>query len=212
MIDIVHPRIERYLRTLIPPRDRVMAAMETRAGRERIPIVGPLVGRLFFQLALMVRARRVMELGSAIGYSTLWWARAVGPKGHVWYTDGDPESARVAAGYFRRAGLGGRVTLMVGDAVTSMRKVKSTFDIVFCDIDKHGYPAAFEAAWPRIRRGGLFVCDNTLWGGRVTGRAGTADRNTAGIQCLNRITFADEANGFAVLLPLRDGVTVVLKR
>ncbi len=67
-------------------------------------------------------------------------------------------------------------------------------------------------AWPRIRRGGLFVCDNTLWGGRVTGRAETADRNTAGIQRLNRITFADEANGFAVLLPLRDGVTVVLKR
>ena len=212
MIDIVHARIERYLRTLIPPRDAVMAHMEARAGRQRIPIVGPLVGRLFFQLALMVRARRVMELGSAIGYSTVWWARAVGPRGRVWYTDGDPENARVAAGYFRRAGLGGRVTLMVGDAVTSMRKVKSTFDIVFCDIDKHGYPAAFEAAWPRIRRGGLFVCDNTLWGGRVTGRAGTADRNTAGIQHLNRITFADEANGFAVLLPLRDGVTVVLKR
>lgn len=211
-MDIVHPSIERYLRSLIPPRDHVMAEMEARAGRERIPIVGPVVGRLFFQLALMVRARRVIELGSAIGYSTLWWAQAVGPRGHVWYTDGDPANARDARDYLRRARMKDRVTVMVGDAVTSMRRVKGTFDIVFCDIDKHGYPASFEAAWPRIRSGGLFVCDNTLWSGRVTRRAATADRNTSAIQRLNRMTFADDAKGFAVVLPLRDGVTVVLKR
>lgn len=210
-MDIVNPRIERYLRRLIRPRDAVMAEMETRAGRERIPIVGPLVGRLFFQLALMVRARRVMELGSAIGYSTLWWSRAVGPRGRVWYTDGDPENARDAAGYFRRAGVSRRVTVMVGDAVECMRKVRGAFDIVFCDIDKHGYPAAFRTAWPRIRKGGLFVCDNTLWSGYVTRPAAKDDPDTAAIQRLNRMTFAGDA-GFAVLLPLRDGVTVVLKR
>ena len=212
MIDIVHPRIERYLRRLIPARDRVLAEMESRAGRERIPIVGPLVGRLFFQLALMVRARRVMELGSAIGYSTLWWARAVGPRGRVWYTDGDLANARDAREYLRRAGVGRRVSFMTGDAVASMRRVRGTFDIVFCDIDKHGYPAAFRAAWPRIRRGGLFVCDNTLWSGWVTGRASRDDPDTAAIQRLNRTTFALGDRGFAVLLPIRDGVTVVLKR
>jgi caffeoyl-CoA O-methyltransferase len=212
MIDIVHPRIRRYLRSLIPPRDAVLAEMETRAGRQRIPIVGPMVGRLFFQLACMVRARRVMELGSAIGYSTIWWARAVGAGGRVWYSDGDPTNARAARGYLRRAGVQGRVTVMVGDAVQSMGKVRGGFDIVFCDIDKHGYPEAFRAAWPRIRRGGLFVCDNTLWSGYVTERASRADRDTAAIQELNRTTFADDAAGFAVLLPLRDGVTVVLKR
>jgi caffeoyl-CoA O-methyltransferase len=208
---IVHPSIDRYLHGLIPPRDRVLAEMETRAGRERIPIVGPLVGRLFFQLARMVGARRVMELGSAIGYSTLWWARAIGPRGRVWYTDGDAANARDAAGYFRRARLATRVTVMVGDAVQSMAAVKGRFDIVFCDIDKHGYPAAFEAAWPRIRPGGLFVCDNTLWSGRVIRRAAKRDRDTAAIQRLNRMTFQDDAKGFAVLLPLRDGVTVMLK-
>ena len=212
MLDIVHPRIQRYLRTLIEPRDPVLRDMESRAGRERIPIVGPLVGRLFLQLALMIRARRVMELGSAIGYSTLWWARAVGPRGRVWYTDGDPANARAAERYLRRAGVLGRVTLLEGDALSSMRRVRGRFDIIFCDIDKHGYPAAFAAAWPRIRKGGLFVCDNTLWSGRVTGRARATDRATAAIRRLNRLTFADDADGFAVLLPLRDGVTVVLKR
>jgi predicted O-methyltransferase YrrM len=212
LIDIVEPRITRYLRGLIPPRDRVLAEMETRAGRERIPIVGPLVGRLFYQLALMTRARRVMELGSAIGYSTMWWARAVGPRGKVWYTDGDPDNARDARAYLARAGVARRVNVLVGDAVSSMKTVRGTFDIVFCDIDKHGYPAAFRAAWPRIRRGGLFVVDNTLWSGRVTRRAARADRNTRGVQRLNAMTFALGERGVAVLLPLLDGVTVVLKR
>src|SRR3990170_1515798 len=131
MLDIVHPRIQRYLRTLTEPRDPVLRDMESRAGRERIPIVGPLVGRLFLQLALMIRARRVMELGSAIGYSTLWWARAVGPRGRVWYTDGDPANARAAERYLRRAGVLGRVTLLEGDALSSMRRVRGRFDIIF---------------------------------------------------------------------------------
>jgi len=210
MIDIVPPHVTRYLSGLIPARDRVLAEMESRAAREDIPIVGPLVGRLFYQLALMVRARRVMELGSAIGYSTAWWARAVGPRGKVWYTDGDPDNARDAKDYLRRAGVGGRVTLLVGDAVRSMRTVRGRFDIVFCDIDKHGYPAAFRAAWPRIRKGGLFVVDNTLWSGLVTRRA--RDVETRAIQTLNSLTHSLGGRGVAVLLPLRDGVTVVLKR
>ncbi len=207
---IVQPAIERYLRSLLPPRDRILAELESRAERERIPIVGPVVGRLFFQLARMIRARRVMELGSAIGYSTLWWARAVGPRGRVWFTDGDAANARDAERAFRRARVAERVTVLVGDAVERMARVRGRFDIVFCDIDKHGYPAAWEAAWPRVRPGGLFVCDNTLWSGRVTARR-PGDRDTEAIRRLNRLTFAEGSGGFPVLLPVRDGVTVVLK-
>lgn len=208
-MEIVDGRIERYLRRLLPPRDPVLAAMERRAAREGIPIVGPVVGRLLYLLARLIGARSVMELGSAIGYSTLWWARAVGPRGRVWYTDGDPDNARAAARYFRRAGVSGRVTLLVGDAVASMRMVRRRFDIVFCDIDKHGYPEAFEAAWPRIRPGGLFVCDNTLWSGQVTQRS-VADRDTVAIKRLNRMTYS-QRGAFGVLIPVRDGLTVVRK-
>jgi predicted O-methyltransferase YrrM len=213
MIQIVDERIERYLRSLIPPRDAVLAEMERRAGREGIPIVGPVVGRLFMQLALITRARRVMELGSAIGYSAIWWARGVGKRGRVWFTDSDPDNARSARGYFRRAGLADRVEVRVGDAVECMRRVRGKFDIVFCDIDKHGYPEAYRAAMPRLRRGGLFVCDNTLWSGYVTRPVSAQrDADTAAIRRLNRMTYEDDSRAFAVLVPVRDGVTVVVKR
>jgi len=210
---IVHPQVERYLAALLPPRDRVLREMEARARREGIPIVGPVVGRILHQLALIARARRVMELGSAIGYSTLWWARAVGPRGKVWYTDGDPANARDARGYLKRAGVLGRVEIMTGDALECMARVRGTFDIVFCDIDKPGYPAAYEAAMRRLVPGGLLVADNTLWKGRVTrGPVGVRrDPATAAVQEFNRRAYASDARGFATLIPLRDGVTVLRK-
>ena len=213
-LDIVHPRIERYLASLIPPRDRVMMEMEARARREGIPIVGPVVGRLFYQLALIARAKRVMELGSAIGYSTMWWARAVGRGGKVWYTDSDPANARDAGRYLKRGGVAERVEILVGDALECMRTVKGRFDIVFCDIDKPGYPEAYEAAMRRLERGGLLVCDNTLWKGRVTLASARAKRDpaTAAVRRFNGRAYASDERAFATLIPLRDGVTVVVKR
>jgi caffeoyl-CoA O-methyltransferase len=211
-MEIVSPEIERYLYSLLPARDEVLAEMEARAEKERIPIVGPLVGRLFTLLAQIHGSRRVMELGSAIGYSTLWWARAVGPQGKVYYTDGDPAKAADADRYLSRAGVRDRVEILIGDAVTKMQELPGEFDVVFCDIDKHGYPAAFDAALPRLREGGLFVCDNTLWSGRVldAGAAGRGDASTAGVQALNARVYA-AAGLYPVILPLRDGVTVAVK-
>ena len=209
--EIVDPAVESYLYSLLPARDAVLAEMEARAEKERIPIVGPLVGRLFFQLARMTHAKRVMELGSAIGYSTIWWARAVGEGGRVWWTDGSEARATEARDYVTRAGVADRVELLVGDAVEKMASVPGDFDVVFCDIDKHGYPAALEAALPRLKSGGLFVCDNTLWSGRVTSSPAESDRNTAAIREMNAKTFADDARLFSVLLPLRDGVTIAVK-
>ena len=211
---IVHPGVERYLASLIAPRDRVMAEMEARARRQGIPIVGPVVGRLFYQLALIAGARRVMELGSAIGYSTLWWARAVGRGGRVWFTDADPGHARDAAAYLQRGGVAGRVEILVGDALECMRRVRGSFDVVFCDIDKPEYPEAFAAAMRRLKRGGLLVADNTLWKGRVASGAASARRDpaTAALRRFNQLAYGADASAFATVLPLRDGVTVVVKR
>jgi predicted O-methyltransferase YrrM len=210
-LDIVHPRITRYLASLIPPRDPVLVEMEKRAAREGIPIVGPVVGRLLYQLALIARAKRVMELGSAIGYSTLWWARAVGPSGTVWYSDQSEANAQDAIGYLERGGVARRVHVLVGDAVKCMAAVKGKFDIVFCDIDKPGYPTALRAAMPRLKRGGLLVVDNTLWKGRVTKRWG-GGAATKAVKRLNELVYGDDDRAFSVMLPLRDGVTVVVKR
>lgn len=207
-IEIVHPDIERHLYELLPESDTVLSEMEVRAEREDIPIVGPMVGRLFSLLARMLDAKRVLELGSAIGYSTIWWAEAVGPMGQVIYTDGSKQTAEEARRYCLRAGVGDRVVFMVGDAIEQMSRTEGLFDIVFCDIDKDGYPGAFEQMLPRIRSGGLLVVDNTLWSGRVL--SADQDEDTAGVARLNRL-IATAPNLSSVVLPLRDGVTVALK-
>ncbi|PYX97429.1 MAG: O-methyltransferase, partial [Acidobacteria bacterium] len=98
------PAVEEYLYSLLPPRDEVLAEMEEEAARRKVPIVGPAVARILYQLALIGKAKTVFEMGSAIGYSTIWWARAVGENGRVFYTDGDPINAERARKYFERAG------------------------------------------------------------------------------------------------------------
>jgi caffeoyl-CoA O-methyltransferase len=206
---IINQSVERYLDGLIPPRDLVLAEMEQRARCEHIPIVGPSVGRLLTLLIKMTGARRIFEMGSAIGYSTIWLARAAGPRCEVYYTDGDPARARDARDYFHRAGVTNRIHVQVGDALRLLRKAKGTFDVIFCDVDKPLYPAAFHAALPRLRPAGLFITDNVLWKGRVTGPA--TDAATRAIRRFNRLVYSSREI-FPVILPLRDGVAVCRKR
>src|SRR5450631_2123148 len=120
--------VEDYLYSLLPPRDEVLTEIEAEAANRKIPIVGPAVGRILYQLALMTNAKTVFELGSAIGYSTIWWARAVGEGGRVIYTDGDRKKADEARGYFDRAGVANRITVHVGDALELLSEQKQQFD------------------------------------------------------------------------------------
>ena len=209
MANILEKPVERYLYDLLPARDAVLADMEARARREDIKIVGPAVGRLLALLVGLTGARHIFEMGSAIGYSTIWLARAAGPRGRIHYTDGDPVRARDARAYFRRAGVASRIDMQVGDAVGLLRQAKGPFDIIFCDVDKHQYPAAFRAALPRLKRGGLLITDNVLWSGRVARRA--SEDSTRAIQQFNRLIYASRKL-FPVIVPLRDGVAVCRKR
>ena len=133
--------VDDYLYSMLPKRDAVLAEMEDYATEHKVPIVGPAVARVLQQLAMMINARTVFELGSAIGYSTIWWAQAVGEKGRVIYTDGDSKNAERARGYFARAGVSDRITLHTGDALEFLSEQKQEFDIIFNDVDKEDYPA-----------------------------------------------------------------------
>ena len=151
-----------------------------------------------------------MELGSGFGYSAYWFARAVGEGGEVHCTDGDPDNAVKAHQYLQRAGLWDRVSYHTGDAVELMATIDGEFDIVYDDIDKHGYPDAWLAARERIRVGGLYVCDNVLWSGRVLPGADDGHRFTAGVKEFTRRLMAHK--GFLTTIePTRDGVAVALK-
>jgi caffeoyl-CoA O-methyltransferase len=207
---ITEPDVEAYLYSMLPERDAVLQEMEAKAGRERIPIVGPVVARVLFQLARISRAKTVFELGSAIGYSTIWWARAVGEGGRVVYTDGDPKKAAAAKEFFARAGVLDRIQVKVGDALELLSEEKSEFDIVFNDVEKEDYPRALPLALPRLRRGGLFISDNVLWKGRVARMDGPVDARTHIIAEFNRMLY-DSKELMTTLLPVRDGLAVALK-
>lgn len=164
---ITAPAVEDYLYSVLPPRDAVLSEMEDQAAKRNIPIVGPAVGRVLHQLAIMINAKNIFELGSAIGYSTIWWARAVADGGRVTYTDGDRKKADEARGYFERAGVSGKINVKVGDALEFLSEEKTEYDVIFNDIDKEDYPRVIKLALPRLRKGGLFVTDNVLWSGKV---------------------------------------------
>lgn len=210
MKDLIAPELDSYIKELLPPRDPVIVEMEREAAARDVPIVGPAVATLLATLARAVNARRVFELGSAIGYSTAFFAEAVGPGGKVFYTDGSEKNAREARGYLTRLGLADRVEVLVGDAVTHLKAVPGLFDAVFIDIDKDGYPEALEAAAPRVRPGGFLLADNVLWSGRVVD-AGQRDAATDGIREFNRRLFS-RRDFEGVIVPLRDGVAIARKR
>lgn len=202
--------VEEYLYSLLPKRDPVISEMEEYADANRVPIIGPAVGRLMALLVQVSGSKRIFEMGSAIGYSTIWLARAAGPKAQVFYTDGNPENARRAQDYFRKAGVAKRIHVQTGEAMALLKKTPGKFDFIFNDVDKHQYPDAMRAALPKLKKGGLFVTDNTLWNGKAARPAAAGDIQTAGIQELNRLLYASKGL-FPVLIPLRDGVTVCRK-
>ena len=201
---ITDPDIERYMHDLLPARDEVLAEIEAYAAERRIPIVGPAVARFLSSLVMMTQAKRIFELGSAIGYSTIWLARAAGPDAEIHYSDGNPANAERARGYFERAGVASRIRVHVGDALAALASVSGSFDLIFNDVDKDGYPAVLDAVPDRIKTGGLFITDNTLWHGRVLDPREATDRAV----CLFNQRLFHSPQFYAAQLPIRDGVSV----
>jgi len=202
-VNIVDPRIESYLHQITPQRPDILQEMERLAERRSFPIVGPLVGRLLSLLARLTSARHILECGSGYGYSAFWFAQAIPEGGRVVLTDGSADNCAMARGFLERAGLLEKVTIENANALDVIDRQAGPFDIIFCDIDKRDYPRIYPFLGTRLRRGGLFVCDNMLWFGRVAGPE--ADDDTRGVRELTRLLYADPGL-LTTILPLRDGV------
>ena len=211
-------RIDGYLDDVVSAQlhDPLLVDMERRASELGFPIVGRAAGRFLELTARMAGAQRIVELGSGFGYSAYWFARAVGDDGRIVCTDGDPENAEIAESYLRRAGVWDRIDYRVGDALASLAEVEGPIDLVYCDIDKDGYPAAWEAAAARLEVGGVFVCDNVLWYGRVAGLApedqapelaAAQDAVTKDIVAMTR-EIASTPDWITSIVPIRDGILV----
>ena len=212
-INLHKPGIDDYLHSVTPARDEVLAEMEAYAAQHDFPIVGPLVGRLLWQMARVTNAKRIFELGSGFGYSASWFAPGGGPDCRVVCTDGDEANARLAANFLKRAGVADQIEFRVGQAQDILAEFPpDSFDIIYNDSDKYQYPTVLEVALPRLRKGGLLISDNVLWSGKVIEEADSVeDPDTAGIQDFTTQLYADDERLFTTVLPLRDGVSVSVK-
>ncbi len=211
MADVVPAEIQQYLDALVAPRPATMQAMEARAAETDFPIVGRASGWLCYQVARMIGARRIFELGSGYGYSTAWFARAVRENGggrvhHVVWDAGLSADARR---YLDALGFGDIVAYRVGEAVQALRETEGELDLIFNDIEKQDYPASLDVIEAKLRRGGVLIVDNMLWYGRVFDPADHSPA-TEGVRELTRRVFSDPG-WIASIVPVRDGVLVAYR-
>jgi len=215
MGQIVPGPVERYLAGLNRLNDPVLEEIARAGAREQLPLVDAEVGALLNVLATAIGATRILEIGTAIGYSGLWLARALPPSGMLLTMEANPERARLARENFSRAGLSDRVSVIVGDAQRMLAKVAGPFDLVFQDGDKRQYTPLLERLIELLRPGGLLITDNVLWDGEVVPGYVTSPtrkaEDTHAIAEYNERLNAHPRLSTATV-PLRDGLAISVKR
>ncbi len=205
----IEPPVAAYIDSHANRADAALASIEDEGLKDDWPIVGAAEGSFLHILAKALGARRILELGTAIGYSGTWFARALPPGGELVTVEADPETAAIAEANFGRTGVQDRVRILVGPAQEILEDLEGPFDLIFVDINKEGYPGVLEPCIRRLRVGGLLVTDNVLWSGAV---ADPKDRSkeTAAIRTYNE-RLAKDPRMLGTILPERDGVSVALK-
>jgi caffeoyl-CoA O-methyltransferase len=212
---IVTDAVANYIYSLRPEPDPVLAEMESQAAREGIPIVVAPTGALLHVLALACAARRIVEVGTAIGVSTLYLARALPPDGKIVSFEIDEERHRAARDYLDRAGVAERADLRLEDARTGLPTLEpASFDMAFIDGVKTEYGAYFDVLLPLLRPGGVLAVDNVLMSGAVAeghGNERWSDQQIAAARAFNeRLLGHEQLTGTAT--PVGDGVLVAVRR
>lgn len=203
------PGMKEYLQSHLQTRKEVFFKMEGYAKRTGASIVGPEIGNLLSFLTKITNANEILEMGSSIGYSTLWFADALGDNGKVTYTDYSKENAKIAKYFLEEEKLEKKVNIYTGDALQFAEKSIQEYDIVLIDLDKELYLDALHKVMNKVRPGGLIVADNTLWGGRV--RWNLDDERTKVINAYNKFT-SESDRLHTCIIPIRDGVTLSIKK
>ena len=201
--------IEEYLKDLEASKGELLQEMESLAERNEFPIIGAQCGRRLMILAAAIGAKKVFEMGSGFGYSTIWFCHAVGPEGMVVHTDGDPNNTSQAKEFVARAGFTDRARFLTGDANELLEQSDEIFDVILIDIDKQDYPKALEIAVKKLSVGGFILTHNTKWFSRIVDENDT-DPTTEGIREYNRRAFAHPQLA-TYIDPADDGLGISLK-
>ena len=202
-----------YLEGLHAPLDPVAAELEKSGRGESVPIVDRETGRFLSVLVAALRPKRILEIGTAFGYSTLWMARAQGPDGRIVTIDPDRSRTDIASGFFRRAGVSERIEIINRPALEVLGTLApDSFDLVFIDALKEEYTAYLGLAVPLLRRGGVIVADNLLWGHAASLPPAASDPEaTTGIRRFNEELLRHRGLE-ATIVPIGDGLGFAVKR
>jgi predicted O-methyltransferase YrrM len=212
---IVPDAVEKYLATLNHSHSEVLDDIARGNEQRNLPLVDAEVGALLRVLATALGAKRVLEIGTAIGYSGIWLAGALPPDGSLFTLEIDPDRAREAKENFARAGLADRISVIVGDAKLMVAKVAGPFDLIFQDGAKQLYTPLLDRLVALLRPGGLLVTDNVLWDGEVVpGFLPTRVRDENDTRAIAEYNqrLAAHPDLITAVVPLRDGVSISVKR
>ena len=205
-MELIATEVDHYLRQLVPARSEEMQVMETYADETRFPIIGPTAGYFCYQVARMIGAQNVFEMGSGYGYSTAWLARAVKENGggKVHHVVWDHDLSQKAKQHLQALGYSDLVEYHVSEAIEALQKVDQQFDLIFNDINKECYPESLEIIKTKLRPGGVLLVDNMLWSGRIFDPEDTSPA-TQGVRDFTHQIQTDP-NWIVSIIPIRDGV------
>lgn len=215
MGQIVPDAVERYLASLNRVADPVLIDLARQGHERHLPLVDAETGALLRVLASAAGAARILEIGTAIGYSGIWLAGALPPDGTLITMEIDEQRAREARENFARAGLADRVNVVIGDAQRMLAKVAGPFDVIYQDGDKLGYGPMLDRLVELLRPGGLLITDNVLWNGEIV--PGFVSKPTRDVESGRAIAdynqrLSEHPSLTTAIVPLRDGVAVSVKR
>ncbi len=212
MSDNYKQQLETYLTGMVPSRPPELQKMEAYAKQHQFPIIGPACGHFCYQVARMIGARKIFELGSGYGYSTAWFAQAVQENGGgaVHHVVWDEELSKMARQHLKAMGFEGIIRYRVSEAVQALRESEGPFDLIFNDINKDAYPASLPVIESKLRSGGILIVDNMIWDERVfDDREQSVE--TEAIRELTRLITTSN-NWIASLIPMRDGLMMAMKK
>lgn len=205
--------LEEYISTHSTPENDILASI-TRETHLHVlnphMLSGHVQGRVLSMISHMLRPKRILELGTFTGYSALCLAEGLEEGGKLVTIEHNDELEELIRRNFARSPLGERIELRIGDCILEIEKLEGPFDLVFIDADKREYCAYLEALYPLVPIGGFILADNTLWDGHIVDPAYDKDKQTLGLRAFNDHVAADERFE-QVILPLRDGLTIIRK-
>jgi caffeoyl-CoA O-methyltransferase len=206
--------IERYIAEHIDPEDPVLNQLDRETHLKSYGarmISGHLQGQILKMFSKMIQPERILELGTYTGYSAICLAEGLKPGGRLITVEVNDELKPIARKYFEKAGMQDKIMLITGPAIQVIPTLEDPFDLVFLDADKREYLSCYHLIFDKVRSGGFILADNTLWSGKVLDPPGSCDAQTRGIMDFNDAV-RNDSRVEKVILPFRDGMTVIRKK